>query len=171
MHIARENATFNRFTVTAQFSPGANHATLSDLLVLAPTTKTIWIVAAYICGIQSGAGHPIFRLYRRLTADAGGSSTPVVPTPWDTAAKDSVTTCAAYTAHPTSVGTSGGAFRTTPVEFATGGAHSGIEEWPLRFNGGQKYITIRPGHFLAINAVGLDDAAAFQCSIHFDEEE
>lgn len=171
MHISRENATFNRFTVSTEFAPGANDATLSDLLVLTPTTKTIWIVAAYICAVQTGAGHPVFRLIRRLSADVGGTPAQVLPTPWDTAAPTSWTKADAYSAHPTSVGTSGGAFRTTPVEFGQGGAHSGIQEWPTQFSGGQKYITIRPGQFLAINAAGLDAAATFQCSIHFDEEE
>lgn len=94
----------------------------------------------------------------------------LVPSPWDSASPTSWTKVNQYTAH-TSVGDAAATFRTTPVQFASGGAHSGVEQWPLTFDAGMKRVTVHPGEFLAINAAGLDNGASFQCSIFFDEDE
>lgn len=171
MNTSLSDWQFNRFAISTEFSPGTNHATLSDLLVITPTAKTIRIIAAYICAVQSGAGNPRFRLIRRTTANAGGASTVLTPAPWDSKTPTSWTKVEQYTAHPTSVGDAAATFRTTPIQFASGGLHSGVEQWPLTFDAGMKRVTVHPGEFLAINAAGLDSGASLQCSIFFDEDE
>lgn len=63
----------HRYSLTTQFLPGANHATLSDLVVIAAGARSFFVTAAYINAIQAGAGNPTFRLIRRMAANAGGT--------------------------------------------------------------------------------------------------
>lgn len=113
---------FNRFAISTEFNPGANHVTLSDLIVITPTVKRIRLISIYICAVQAGAGNPRFRLIRRSSANVGGTAVALIPSPWDSASPTSWTKVEQYTARPTSVGDIAATFRTTPVQFAAGGA-------------------------------------------------
>lgn len=161
-----------RYTVSTEFLPGVNHATLSDILVIAAGPRPLYVVAAYIFAIQAGSGNPVFRLIRRTSADTGGTSQEVAVSRWDSASPSAGATARVYTAHPTAVGSNAEIFRTSPIGFDTGKPLANLREWqfnlePLRSS--ESMLTVRPGEFLALNVSGLDAAASVQCSIHFNE--
>lgn len=117
------------YSFTTSFQPGANHATLSDLIVVKPGSLPITIDHVYLAGQQAGAGTPLFRLIRRSTDNTGGTRAALTPSKWDTSRPASDCVAYQYTEHPTAVGAQTEAFRTTPFQFDVGGLHAGINEW------------------------------------------
>jgi hypothetical protein len=150
-------------------------ATATDVLVITGSaTKTVRISQVCAGGTATAASIYDLYLYKRTTADTGGTSTAPVPAQHDSNDPAATATIALYTANPSALGTSGTPIRAghfTLINATTPSAGQNFSCWI--FGEGEEKVVLRgTSQQLAINHAGgaVPAGANLYYMIEFQEE-
>jgi hypothetical protein len=118
-----QGGTYSRYMASTSFPPTI---AATDIMVLSGAASwTICVTDVRVSGITSSAANLPFSLIKRSTADSGGTSVAVTPTPLDSLFPAAQATAKYYTANPT-LGTQVGQLNSTyvPISVNTAAASS-----------------------------------------------
>lgn len=165
--IHRKNSPSTPFPVyraSGSWVLGANH---TDIATFTAGSRIAHVSRIYLSMVQSANGIVGLKLLRRTTAATGGTSADVAPSKGDSRNQDPTSVLKAYTAAPT-VGTAGGAIRTTPQLISGGGSNVGIVEWAF-IPETPRGLVLNPGEILAVQAVNGDPTGTIYMTFEWYE--
>jgi hypothetical protein len=168
----------SKATYSAGFLGVASATTATDLFTITGSaTKVIRILRLYISGTQNSPGPGNILLIKRSTANAGGTSTTATNTPYDSQNPAGAATVRAYTANPTTLGTSVGNVAAAKI-FITATSGSGgadgldaTKTFEFGFGPDQAIVLRGATQVLAINLNSITYAgSAFDFFVEWTEE-
>jgi hypothetical protein len=164
-------------TYSAIFTGLTPAASPTDILTLSGSSNpSLFVHVRHVScfGASTANGADLVELILRSTANTGGTSAAVTPTPYDSRDPTSTATVAKYTANPASLGTSLGIVRAgllgTTVLASSGPSNAAIFDM-ARDSATDKDIIIKPGNFLAINgaATSFQAGSSIGCEVVWTE--
>jgi hypothetical protein len=167
--VAGDRPTYT--VVKDNIAPAAN---ATDIFVLtASSGRIVRLARVRVSGTASGNQVPEIQLWKRTTANSGGSTQPVTPVPHDTQDPSSTCTCVYYTANPSGLGT-GQLLRAEHLS-APGTTGPAITPTTLIWdfsNLGIKPLVLRAGESIAVNFAGnaVPTGLALDVTIEYSED-
>lgn len=130
--------------------------TATDLVTIyGSSTKTINILNIWVTGVQTTAGQAQFVLVKRSTANAGGTSTAPVKVVYDSLDAAATAVILAYTANPTTLGTSIGNVKADRIFLPGAASASDAQGLLWSFVNGKQMILRGAAQGIGINLNGV----------------
>jgi len=160
-------------TYTAAVSNLSAAGAATDIFTITGSaSKIIRIRELRMMGRRTSAGDFAFEIIKRSTANAGGTFATVAGVVHDSTDPDATAVVRAYSANPSTLGTSIGVVRTGRVYFSGSGSASVPNEVGYTFGGMDRALTLRgTSQVLAMNFIGQTIAGtAVQVYVKWTEE-